>query len=150
VNVIDDKSTVLLFKDAPQCRCKAAASLQRVRKDGPTHNRLFYHCGSHSKLRCEHFAWADQDFPRCHHDKVAILRRVLKPGDNNGRYFFCCSLEKQQSCNYFEFVSHHAGASSSDAIEAKKRKSSVVDDGVSKARKTQFVLPLNSSFKLPL
>ena len=80
---------------APACRCSATAKLQRVRKAGVNHGRLFWSCPQRQGQACGAFSWADDHFPSClcsaNRRKKAILRRVLKPGPSNGRYFFSCA-----------------------------------------------------------
>ena len=80
---------------APACRCSAKAKLQRVRKAGANHGRLFWSCPKRQGQGCGAFIWADERFPSClctaNGRKKALLRRVLKAGPSNGRYFFSCA-----------------------------------------------------------
>ena len=86
---------------APRCKCGIPTKLQRVRKPGPNHGRLFWSCPKRQAQSCKGaFLWADAPFPHCacctkgctKKKKKAILRRVLKPGATNGRYFFSCAV----------------------------------------------------------
>ena len=91
----------------PKCECTLstiAPSLQRVRKSGVNHNRLFWCCGKRNRNKCNYFAWADARFPPCLHSHTSTIRRVLKTeGGNNGRYFFCCARQYDK-CKYFQWV----------------------------------------------
>lgn len=95
---------------APGCRCSLAGKLQRVRKAGPNHGRLFWSCPKHQSQSCGVFIWADDRFPSCRcppdRRRKALLRRVLKPGPTNGRYFFSCAHAKQ-GCGFFSWESDH-------------------------------------------
>jgi formamidopyrimidine-DNA glycosylase len=92
----------------PLCACKMTCLLNRVRKNGPTHGRLFWSC-SRQRNRytqsCNFFQWADLLFPKCSHNEISLLRRVLKPGFNNGKYFFCCGKDPTNQCGFFSWVS---------------------------------------------
>jgi hypothetical protein len=91
------------------CLCKLSASLQRVRKAGNNHDRVFFACGNKNRFKqCKFFSWADIRFPPCvcKIKSVSIIRRVLKPGSNNGRYFFCCGKEKENQCGYFNWTTN--------------------------------------------
>lgn len=108
----------LPFLRQPCCRCSQAASLQRVRKEGDTHGRLFWSC-SRGGLRgggCSFFAWADDAFPRCKCGRRALLRRVLKPGPTNGKYFFACSSPKGSQCNCFLWCEAFIKAAAAAAV----------------------------------
>jgi hypothetical protein len=116
----------------PSCKCRAkprsvakgtviappqgvtfrSASIQRVRKAGVNHQRLFWSCASRgSTERCKYFMWADEQFPLCSHGRPSTMRRVLKPGANNGRYFFsCASSAKGEQCKLFQWVDDHVQA----------------------------------------
>lgn len=74
---------------APSCTCGLLGKLQRVRKEGPNHGRLFWSCAK--RQGCGAFIWADADFPMCKCQKRSTMRRVLKEGPTNGRYFFTCA-----------------------------------------------------------
>jgi formamidopyrimidine-DNA glycosylase len=88
------------------CHCKRACSLNRVRKEGENHNRLFWSCSLHvkNKSRCKFFSWADDLFPRCEHKVVSVVRRVLKGGPNNGKFFYCCGKSSSTQCKFFAWV----------------------------------------------
>ncbi|KAK3250674.1 hypothetical protein CYMTET_39955 [Cymbomonas tetramitiformis] len=86
------------------CKCNSPSALQRVRKPGPNHSRLFWSCPKRHGKGCGFFRWADEEFPKCQHAKRSLLRRVLKPGANNGRYFYCCAQAKSLQCNFFAWV----------------------------------------------
>lgn len=109
---------------APSCRCGATAKLQRVRKAGGNHGRLFWSCPKRQGQGCGIFIWADGRFPSClctaQGRKKALLRRVLKPGPSNGRYFFSCPCGTQSKpgetpsgavsragCGFFSWESEH-------------------------------------------
>lgn len=94
---------------APSCRCGLLGKLQRVRKDGANHGRLFWSCAKRKEQSCGAFLWADGEFPMCKCLRKATMRRVLKPGQTNGRYFFSCvggSSEKKgsQGCGFFSWA----------------------------------------------
>ena len=101
---------------APRCKCSASTKLQRVRKHGPNHGRLFWSCPKRQAQSCGAFIWADAAFPSCGCTKKAILRRVLKPGATNGRYFFSCAAPSgagkgngtKGGCGFFSWESNHA------------------------------------------
>lgn len=97
-----------------RCKCSHPATLNRVRKSGPTQNRLFWSCTQKpcdNKVKkercCDFFHWADLRFPKCsqHSQGYTIMRRVLKAGPNNGRYFFSCFMDK---CTFFVWESEFA------------------------------------------
>ena len=103
----------------PKCKCISSvvpSMLQRVRKPGVNHNRLFWSCGKKGRNKCCYFAWADSRFPRCLHNKVSTIRRVLKTeGGNNGRYFFCCAGQNDR-CKYFQWVDRVPHETSQESI----------------------------------
>jgi hypothetical protein len=108
---------------APTCRCRLTAKLQRVRKAGVNHGRLFWSCPKRQGQSCGAFIWADSRFPSClctaPGRKKALLRRVLKAGPSNGRYFFSCANGKSKpaktsrepmsgdGCGFFSWENEH-------------------------------------------
>jgi len=106
----------------PVCRCGGPTALHRVRKTGPTMNRLFWSCSSRFRS-CGYFLWADTRFPSCGcaHSRLMILRRVLKEGHNNGRYFFCCAAEvKEGQCKAFMWTESHLNSITSSCGDSPK------------------------------
>lgn len=115
----------------PKCKCISLStrlpSLQRVRKPGPTHNRLFFGCANRGRKSCGFFAWADTRFPRCLHNQTATIRRVLKTeGGNNGRYFFCCAAQSDH-CKYFQWVDRVPCENTRGAVNADRNKRTYSD-----------------------
>lgn len=123
-NSINQKQQQSLVQQDPQqepqqstiqqlrCKCSQPATLNRVRKSGPTQHRLFWSCSqkaskSKKKSGCDFFHWADLRFPKCsqHPKGYTVMRRVLKAGPNNGRCFFSCSIDK---CEFFVWESEFA------------------------------------------
>ena len=104
----------------PPCQCGGLKRLQRVRKPGNNHQRLFWGCPRPFASSCKNeFQWADERFPICEgHGKPTTLRRVLKPGPTNGRHFFACSKGKDRACGFFQWADQNqqqpAGGNSSN------------------------------------
>jgi GRF zinc finger len=110
-----DHRPELTFLHPAACRCSLPqiCTLQRVRKEGPTHGRLFWSC---SNRKCSFFSWADGSFPKCQHGQPACLRRVLKPGPTNGKYFFSCCMSKSSQCGFFMWCDQHEHTQSAACV----------------------------------
>ena len=63
----NNNQDLFYFFNQPYCQCsdKKLSQLQRVRKPGPTNNRLFWSCSQNKYKKCNFFHWADLNFPRC-------------------------------------------------------------------------------------